>query len=114
MTVGKLNDSRYLYVQVADELRSRINSGRYPGRLPSSHDLADELSVSHLTVRRALEQLISEGLLVARQGRGTFIVGRPDHDELQALREQVLDVQEQLAQVVARIDALRERMPQAG
>ena len=84
-----------------------------PDRVPSSYELADELDVSHLTVRRALEQLISEGLLVARQGRGTFIIGRPDH-ELQALREQVVHVQDQLTQVLIRIDALRERMPQAG
>ncbi len=113
MTIDKLTDSRYLYVQVADELRSRIDSGQYADRVPSSYELADELDVSHLTVRRALEQLISEGLLVARQGRGTFIIGRPDH-ELQALREQVVHVQDQLTQVLIRIDALRERMPQAG
>ena len=113
MIIDKIADSRYLYVQVADELRSRIDSGQYPGRVPSSYDLADELGVSHLTVRRALEQLISEGLLVARQGRGTFIIGQPDH-ELQALREQVLHIQEQLAQVLTRIDAMRERIAHAG
>jgi DNA-binding GntR family transcriptional regulator len=108
MTIDKVADSRHLYIQVRDELRSRINAGAYPDRIPSAHDLADELGVSHLTVRRALELLITDGLLVAHQGRGTFVIGRPD-DELQALREQVIQVQELLAQVLARIDTLRER-----
>jgi GntR family transcriptional regulator len=112
MTIDKLSDPRHLYVQVADVLRSRINSGEYRDRIPSSYDLANELTVSHLTVRRAMELLIDEGLLVARQGRGTFIVSQ-ETDDLQALRDQVVQVQDQLqdqlAQVLARIDAMRER-----
>lgn len=113
MTIDRVSDPRHLYVQVADELRSRIDTGAYQDRIPSSYDLAEELGVSHLTVRRALELLIADGLLVARQGRGTFIIGRPDN-ELQALREQIVKIQEQLAQVLVRIDALRERTLQAG
>ena len=108
VTIDRISDPRHLYVQVADELRSRIEAGTYTSQIPSSYDLADELSVSHLTVRRALESLIKEGLLVARQGRGTFVIGRPDN-ELQALREQIVQVQEQLTQVLARVDALSER-----
>jgi len=108
MTIDRISDPRHLYVQVADELRSRIEAGTYTNQIPSSYDLADELSVSHLTVRRALESLINEGLLVARQGRGTFVIGRPDN-ELQALREQIVQVQEQLTQMLARVDALSER-----
>jgi DNA-binding GntR family transcriptional regulator len=113
MTIDRISDPRHLYVQVADELRSRISAGTYLDKVPSSYEIADELGVSHLTVRRAMELLISEGMLVARQGRGTFIVGRQDN-ELQALREQVIHIQEQLAQVLARIDTLRERTQQTG
>lgn len=108
MPVDRSSDTRYLYVQVADELRSRISAGRYPDRVPSSYELAEDLSVSHLTVRRAMELLIAEGLLVARQGRGTFVIDQPG-SELDTLREQVIQIQEQLAQVLAHIDTLRER-----
>jgi DNA-binding GntR family transcriptional regulator len=108
MPIDKVSDPRHLYIQVADELRTRINSGAYQDRIPSSYDLADELGVSHLTVRRALELLIADGLLVARQGRGTFIVGQAT-DDLQALRDHVVQLQDQVAQVLARIDAMRER-----
>jgi DNA-binding GntR family transcriptional regulator len=110
MTLNRLADPRHLYVQVADELRMRISTAQYLDRIPSSYDIGEELGVSHLTVRRALELLITEGLIVARQGRGTFIVGRPDN-ELQALREQVVGIQEQLVEVLARIDGLREKAP---
>lgn len=112
MPIDKLS-GRHLYVQVAGELRSRISAGRYVDRIPSAHELGEELEVSHLTVRRALELLINEGVLMAHQGRGTFVVGQPDN-ELQTLRERIIQVQEQLAQMLAQVDAMRVGTQQAG
>ena len=51
----------------------------HPGRddaLPPERDLADEFGVSRITVRKAIDGLVSEGLLVRRQGSGTFVRGR--------------------------------------
>jgi GntR family transcriptional regulator len=68
-------DFRPLYTQVRDTLFERIKSGTLrPGaELGSEFQLAAELGVSQGTVRKALEQLRAEKLLIRRQGRGTFV-----------------------------------------
>jgi GntR family transcriptional regulator len=43
------------------------------GRLPSEPKLAEQMGISRGTIRQAIEQLVQEGLLVRRQGSGTFI-----------------------------------------
>jgi GntR family transcriptional regulator len=64
-----------LYCQVRDTLFERIKSGTLrPGEeLGSEFELAAELGVSQGTVRKALEVLRREHLLVRQQGRGTFV-----------------------------------------
>jgi GntR family transcriptional regulator len=64
------------YQQIADRLRAQINSGALvPGqRLPSEPDLAAEHDASRNTVRLAIAYLINQGLVVSRQGLGTFVV----------------------------------------
>lgn len=64
------------YQQIADRLRAQIASGALqPGdRLPSEPDLAVEHSASRNTVRLAIALLINQGLVVSRQGLGTFVV----------------------------------------
>jgi GntR family transcriptional regulator len=64
-----------LYVQIADSLLDRIESGRLiPGdRLPPERELSEGLGVNRLTLRRALQMLESQGLLIRRQGSGTFV-----------------------------------------
>ncbi len=64
--------------QVNDILRGRIRDRRYPAgtRLPSEIELAMELSVSRATVRSALARLAAEGLVIRRQGAGTFVNAR--------------------------------------
>ncbi len=63
--------------QVAALLYGRIAEGRYlPGdRLPSEAELAEELDVSRGTVRSALAALATAGLIVRRQGDGTYVTG---------------------------------------
>jgi GntR family transcriptional regulator len=64
------------YQEIADKLRAQINSGALgPGqRLPSEPDLAAEYDASRNTVRLALALLINQGLVVSRQGLGTFVL----------------------------------------
>lgn len=64
------------YQQIADRLRAQISSGALePGvRLPSEPDLAAEYDASRNTVRLAIALLINQGLVVSRQGLGTFVV----------------------------------------
>ena len=67
-----------LYQQLERKLRQAIES-RMLGTddaLPPERDLAEELGVSRITVRKAIEGLVKEGLLVRRQGSGTFVSTR--------------------------------------
>jgi GntR family transcriptional regulator len=66
-------------VSVHDELRQRIDQGRFAAgaRLPSEPDLAAELQVSRATLREALRALEDEGLLRRRQGSGTYVAPHP-------------------------------------
>ena len=64
-----------LYSQVREEIVRRLVDGMWqPGAmLPSEQELARTLGVSQGTARKALDALTSEGILVRRQGRGTFV-----------------------------------------
>ncbi|NJM33966.1 MAG: GntR family transcriptional regulator [Rhodomicrobium sp.] len=66
---------RPLYAQVRDILIERIGSGEWqPGALiPNEFAIARELGVSQGTIRKALDALAAEHLLVRRQGRGTYV-----------------------------------------
>ena len=63
------------YQQIADRLRDQIAREVYgPGeRLPSEPDLMDEYQASRNTVRLAIALLTNQGLVVTRQGLGTFV-----------------------------------------
>lgn len=76
MTANEKLDARPLYLQVRELLTRRISSGSLgPGAaLPSEFQIADELGVSQGTVRKALDALAAERLVVRVQGKGTFVV----------------------------------------
>jgi GntR family transcriptional regulator len=63
------------YFQLKGILEKRLQSGEYqPGdKFPTDDELCREYGLSRGTVRRAVEMLISAGLLRREQGRGTFI-----------------------------------------
>jgi GntR family transcriptional regulator len=71
----KLSQSGLLYKDIALELRRRISEGVYsPGsKLPGLRELVSEFGVSTITIRRALRELTSEGLIYGQQGLGVFI-----------------------------------------
>ena len=64
-----------LYQQIYDEIKDAIEKGVYAPkeRIPSELELAEQYEVSRITVRRAVEELCSDGYLVKQQGRGTFV-----------------------------------------
>ncbi len=67
-----------LHRQIEAYLRRQIAEGRLrPGdRIPSIRELSERLNVNHLTIRQALRTLAEEGLVMANQGRGTFVADR--------------------------------------
>jgi GntR family transcriptional regulator len=70
-----------LYIQVKRELIADIQAGRFlPGKaLPSETELAARFGVSVGTLRRAVDELVAEHVLLRQQGRGTF-VGPQDNE----------------------------------
>lgn len=68
-------DARPMYVQITEQIRQRIAVGDWaPGReLPSIRALAASLSVSVITVKRAYLDLETEGVIVTRHGKGSFV-----------------------------------------
>src|SRR5918995_4848367 len=68
--------SQPLYHRVYREIAKGIESGVLaPGdRLPSERALCEQLGVSRATVRRAVEELTTDGLVEAR-GRGSYVRG---------------------------------------
>ncbi|MFT5082468.1 MAG: GntR family transcriptional regulator [Lentisphaeria bacterium] len=63
-----------LYLQIKEALKKQILSGEYAPyeRIPSESELMSTFSVSRITVRQALRDLHSEGLIFTSQGKGTF------------------------------------------
>jgi GntR family transcriptional regulator len=67
-----------LYQRLQTALRDAIHSEtlKPAEALPPERDLAVSLEVSRMTVRKALDGLVAEGLLTRKQGAGTFVAGR--------------------------------------
>ncbi|WP_344599251.1 GntR family transcriptional regulator [Streptomyces glaucus] len=70
-----LDRSVPVWPQVADELRRRLDAGKYkPGeRFPAVNDLAAELDVAPSTVQKAVAALRAEGRLRTVLGQGSFV-----------------------------------------
>lgn len=63
------------YRQIADHLRAAIDAGElHPGdRLPSEAELTRHYGVARMTARQAIQELRTEGRVVAEHGRGVFV-----------------------------------------
>lgn len=79
-TVGALaaDDPAPLYMQLQKILRDAIVTRLISpeAAIPPERDLADEFGVSRLTVRKAIDGLVEEGLITRRRGAGTFVAAR--------------------------------------
>lgn len=67
------------YHQIYLVLREQVQEGRFAKGLPGELDLAREFGVGRITVRRALEKLVGDGLIVREVGRGTRPTTRAEH-----------------------------------
>ena len=103
-----------LYQQIKDLLTRSLSVGEWkPGEaLPSEPELAQRFQVSQGTVRKALDALTAEGVLVRRQGKGTFVATHaeaqvqyrflrlmPDQGPREAMQRRFLDLKRQRAGV---------------
>ena len=68
-----------IYLQLKEWMRKQIVSGAWPAgaKLTAEADLAQELDLARGTVRKSIEDLIADGLLIRTHGRGTFVAPHP-------------------------------------
>lgn len=108
-------DSRPMYLQIMEQIRYRVAVGDWvPGQeIPSIRALAADIKVSVITVKRAYLELEHAGVVVTRQGRGTYVA--EDAELGTRLKQEELDRQLSAAVDSARLlgldeDALKQRL----
>jgi GntR family transcriptional regulator len=96
-------DGRPMYLQIIEQIRQRIAVGDWPAgeQLPSIRQLASDLGVSVITVKRAYFELEREGVILTQHGKGSVVADGADV----GARIHELDFAKHLEQVV-RIGAL--------
>ena len=88
-----------MYKQVTDQIKDAIASGdlKPNDRLPSVRELSEALNVSAITIKRAYQDLETDGFILTRAGMGSFVAPV----ERDALRERKLaEVQQELRRLV--------------
>ena len=90
VNITKERGSLPKYVQLSEWLKGMIEKGRYTvgERLPSEIELSQMCKLNRNTVRQAISQLVDEGLVVKKNGVGTFVTSRND-DKLRYLLKNI-------------------------
>jgi DNA-binding GntR family transcriptional regulator len=106
------DDRRPGWQQVRDRLRAAIKIGELaPGdRLPTHKALADEYGLAMETVKRALNELRAEGLIVSRQGKGTYVRTEVRRDPEVVEPSALADLQVQVATLTKRLEEVERRL----
>ena len=81
-----------IYVQIEDSIHSFIAAGQLqPGeQLPTIRELAADIRVNLNTVGRAYFELDREGVISTQRGKGTFVTGVLDKDQIERKRQRLL------------------------
>ena len=74
------SDGRPMYLQIMEQIRQRIAVGDWaPGsEIPSIRQLAADIRVSVITIKRAYLELEHEGVIVTQHGKGSRVADNPD------------------------------------
>jgi GntR family transcriptional regulator len=81
-----------IYIQIEDSIHSLIAAGQLqPGeQLPTIRELAADIRVNLNTVARAYFELDKEGVISTQRGKGTFVSGKPDKEQIERKRQKLL------------------------
>jgi GntR family transcriptional regulator len=77
-----------IYIQVEEQIRALIAAGQLrPGdQLPTIRELAADLRVNYNTIARIYLDLDRDGIISTQRGRGTFVAGVPDEEQMARMR----------------------------
>jgi len=81
-----------IYIQLEEQIRSMIAAGQLqPGdQLPTIRELAATLRVNYNTIARVYLDLDRDGIISTQRGRGTFVAGVPDEEQIAQQRQEKL------------------------
>lgn len=101
-----------MYQQIMEQIKQRIAVGDWPPNtpLPSVRELAVEIKVSIITIKRAYLELGREGVIVTQQGKGSWVNDRLDLQTLQ--REELIQHLEQAGKLAKSLALPEEKMLQ--
>lgn len=70
------------YQEIAKDLRKKIQTGIYKSgaQLALEREMCEHYGVSRITIKKAVDELVKEGLVVKRRGAGTFVKGLAHED----------------------------------
>jgi GntR family transcriptional regulator len=103
------SDKRPMYLQIMDQIKQRIVVGDWTEgqQIPSIRQLAADLQVSVITVKRAYLELERENVIVTQQGKGSHVASNPGLGA--KLREQELEQHLEQATRIASLLGMRPR-----
>ena len=105
-------DKRPMYQQIMEQIKQRIAVGDWPPNtpLPSIRELATELKVSIITVKRAYRELERDGVISTQQGKGSWVSESQDLNELQ--REELKQHVERAGKLAKSLDIPEDELLQ--
>jgi GntR family transcriptional regulator len=82
-----------IYIQIEEQIRAFIAAGQLrPGdQLPTIRELAADLRVNYNTIARVYLDLDRDGVISTQRGRGTFVAGVPDEEQMARVRQAKLN-----------------------
>ena len=105
------SDSTPMYQQIVDQVTAMVVAGDWaPGAsLPSIRDLASANQVSVITVKRAYQELERAGVILTRQGKGSFVAESLDAPRA-AMRSELEGLLHQLLAAATRLGLTRREL----
>ena len=100
------NDDQPIYKQLRDKVAGLIIDGAFSEgeAIPSVRQVSAEYQINHLTVSKAYQELVDEGVLIMKRGRGMFVVDGAKGKLLS--QERVKFISDELPMLIARIKSL--------
>jgi GntR family transcriptional regulator len=105
-----------IYKQIKDQLLGLIQTGQIKtgDQLPTIRELSVELSVNVNTVALAYRDLTNSGMLISERGKGTFVAGNTNEEDMRSLRlEKLQSLLNSLIKETDRLGFSREEVGQA-
>ena len=101
-----------MYQQIMEQIKQRIAVGDWPPNtpLPSVRELATDIKVSVITIKRAYLELGREGVIVTQQGKGSVVADTIDMTSLQ--RDELLQHLEQAGKLAKSLGLPEDKLMQ--